>query len=336
MHHQPAQQDHPATGGHDWWRTALGNALQHYGLTPETLGHYCGQRPAGSLLSPDDNRELWSRACRDADDPLLGLRLHRLSLPAPILALQFACLTSASLGQAIDCLIEHAELFSPGLQIRHSTANRLTCQSDQPLPAPLQDAISGYLCRLLQQLSPLQPLVEAITLGHAHQDRQAASRLLGDIPLQQGAAWQLTLAGHDASATLQGADSELHLQARQSLQLLQERLPARELSQLVTRQIRRQLGDPGLNLERIAQSLNISPRHLRRKLGQQGSSYDLLYDGIRRDQAEQLVLQGRLSLTSIAYELGFNGPSSFSRAFRRWTGSSPTRWREQQTGSSAD
>jgi AraC-like DNA-binding protein len=78
--------------------------------------------------------------------------------------------------------------------------------------------------------------------------------------------------------------------------------------------------------------MNISPRHLRRKLNLFGTSYESLVDEVRKEGAIRMIGQGQLSLTSIAYELGFLDPSSFTRAFRRWTGMSPTAFKALQRG----
>lgn len=84
-----------------------------------------------------------------------------------------------------------------------------------------------------------------------------------------------------------------------------------------------------LGEEQIAEPMNISTRHLRRLLGQHGTSYERLLDEVRRDTALRLMADPAISLTRIAYELGFQDPSSFTRAFRRWTGFSPSDFRRR-------
>lgn len=85
-----------------------------------------------------------------------------------------------------------------------------------------------------------------------------------------------------------------------------------------------------LGEEQIAEPMSISTRHLRRLLGQHGTSYERLVDEVRRDTALRLMADSVSSLTGIAYELGFQDPSSFTRAFRRWTGYSPSEFRRRQ------
>ena len=79
----------------------------------------------------------------------------------------------------------------------------------------------------------------------------------------------------------------------------------------------------------IAESINLSRRSLQRKLKQQGVSFSGLLDSSRRELGLQYVRDSQHSLNEIAYLLGFSEPGNFSRAFKRWYGKSPSRYREQ-------
>lgn len=107
--------------------------------------------------------------------------------------------------------------------------------------------------------------------------------------------------------------------------------PASDIVEKVRHAIQQGMSRGVLGEEQIAQPMNISTRHLRRLLGQHGASYERLVDEVRRDAALRLMADSASSLTRIAYELGFQDPSSFTRAFRRWTGYSPSEFRRHQT-----
>jgi AraC-like DNA-binding protein len=77
----------------------------------------------------------------------------------------------------------------------------------------------------------------------------------------------------------------------------------------------------------IARAVHASPRTLQRRLRQQGTSYAKLVDSVRRERTESLVTTGRLSITEIAFLAGFTDLGGFRRAFRRWTGVTPSRAR---------
>ena len=80
-------------------------------------------------------------------------------------------------------------------------------------------------------------------------------------------------------------------------------------------------GDVGI--ERIARDLGYSRQTLYRRLKAEGTTYEKLLDGLRRRLALRLVREQGLSVKEAAYRLGFSDPAAFSRAFKRWTGTSP-------------
>jgi AraC-like DNA-binding protein len=88
-----------------------------------------------------------------------------------------------------------------------------------------------------------------------------------------------------------------------------------------------QLATGSATQESIARGLNLSARSLQRKLHEEGTTYKQLVDDTRRELAAQYVKQSQLSINEITYMLGFSEPSNFTRAFKRWTGESPSEYR---------
>ena len=79
--------------------------------------------------------------------------------------------------------------------------------------------------------------------------------------------------------------------------------------------------------EDVAAALYMSVRTLHNKLERLDSSYQLVPDETRRELAEQYMQQQQRSISEVAYLLGFSDCSNFSRAFKRWTGESPSQFR---------
>lgn len=79
--------------------------------------------------------------------------------------------------------------------------------------------------------------------------------------------------------------------------------------------------------EQVARSLNMSAGSLHAKLKKEGTSFQELLEETRRSLAEQYVRQGDISLTEIAFMLGYTNSSNFSRAFKGWTGKTPRAYR---------
>ncbi len=82
---------------------------------------------------------------------------------------------------------------------------------------------------------------------------------------------------------------------------------------------------PGV--DRIAAELAVSPATLRRKLRDEHTSPSLIREQILRDTAVAALVRGDETVSALSRRLGFSEPSAFSRAFRRWTGSSPGSYR---------
>ena len=81
----------------------------------------------------------------------------------------------------------------------------------------------------------------------------------------------------------------------------------------------------------MARSLGMGPRTLQRRLAEQQVEFSQLVEDVRRALARQYVAGGEYSITEVALLLGYAEASSFSRAFRRWTGQSPQAYRQQVT-----
>ena len=73
----------------------------------------------------------------------------------------------------------------------------------------------------------------------------------------------------------------------------------------------------------------MSLRSLQRKLAEIGVNYETLLTNTRHELALSYIHDTRYSVAEITYLLGFSDSSSFSRAFRRWTGLSPSAYRQQ-------
>lgn len=82
-------------------------------------------------------------------------------------------------------------------------------------------------------------------------------------------------------------------------------------------------------MEDIAQHFFVSSRTLRRYLDVHGQSFRGLLDEVREARAKELLTSGEHSLKEIAEQIGYQEPASLVHAFKRWTGTTPGRWREE-------
>jgi AraC-like DNA-binding protein len=127
------------------------------------------------------------------------------------------------------------------------------------------------------------------------------------------------------------ADPYLHaLLADRAVAALQVQDP--QLCDDVRRAIRMLLMADQCSREEVARRLGMHPRTLGRHLQQCGTTFQDLLDETRLEVARQLLRGTRSSVARIAASLGYHDPTVFTRAFRRWTGTTPRDFRAGQAG----
>jgi AraC-like DNA-binding protein len=91
------------------------------------------------------------------------------------------------------------------------------------------------------------------------------------------------------------------------------------------------IDDQDLSLNRFAAICGLHPRRVQRILWSQGTSYSQLKDDVRQSITKDLLSNTTIPIAEIAQRVGLSGPAAFDRAFRRWTGKTPTRFRAEFT-----
>jgi AraC-like DNA-binding protein len=91
--------------------------------------------------------------------------------------------------------------------------------------------------------------------------------------------------------------------------------------------LERSLASGGSSVEDVARALAVSPRTLQRRLEKEGTTFGEICDETRRAAALEHLRNARLGIKETAFRLGFSEPSTFYRAFRRWTGDTPANYR---------
>jgi len=86
--------------------------------------------------------------------------------------------------------------------------------------------------------------------------------------------------------------------------------------------------DERLTINQCADLVGTSGRTLQRRLAEHGTSFNEVLDQTRFDVARQLLLDETIPISDVCYDVGYNDPGNFTRAFRRWTGVSPRQHRQ--------
>jgi AraC-like DNA-binding protein len=269
-------------------------------------------------------------------DPCIGLRAARYFNPASLQALGFAWLASDSLYDALSRMVRYVRALDNTMQLELSLSGEVCCLAIEQVRVhsrvenEIRDAFwAGLinLCRisLTESFAPLrlsrcrpEPLCMA--------DFYALFR----APIQFGADRDvMTFRRDDVERHLPTAN---HILARSNEQIVADylaRLDNDSFPDRVRARLVEVLPSGEVEAELLARGLNLSLRTLQRRLAKAGTSYSELLDEARRELALRYIGEHRLSIKETTYVLGFSEPANFTRAFRRWTGFSPTQYRQQ-------
>ena len=135
---------------------------------------------------------------------------------------------------------------------------------------------------------------------------------------------------------LKSADPAAHVIFKRYADRLLDMLPTSlPVTRSVQRLLRERMDARRPAFDDLPSALHMSERTLRRRLTLEGTQLRALVEQTRREQACRYLESSSLSVSEIAYRLGFAHPPAFHRAFRRWLGESPLAYRRAHTGSAA-
>jgi AraC-like DNA-binding protein len=255
--------------------------------------------------------------------------------------------TSATLRDATRVLEWIPQLVNPYMRFQLSEQGheaRLSLRfevadSDPSLAWPFTEAIFTTIVKFCKMLLGGQPLIGRITLRHQHHadaDKVAAHF---QVPITWGAEIDaLWFERSLLDQALRGAFRSLHELAGQRVanQVAQRvsPCPAKSSAQaghLLPQQIEQAFaGKPrllGLGLDALADELGLHPRTLQRRLKAAGESHSNIQSRVRHRLAQTWLQQPELSIEDISERLGFTDRRSFTLAFTRWSGQTPSEFR---------
>ncbi len=152
-----------------------------------------------------------------------------------------------------------------------------------------------------------------------------------ECPVRFGAeTCQMVIARDAWDTPCAGSDPALFSVLDAHARMLLDQLPrAADIAGRVSEAIAGELRGGNPRLESVARRLAMSPRTLQRRLKDQGIVFNDVLDAMRFRAAKTYLGQRDVAGSEVAYLLGFAEQSSFNRAFRRWSGQTPTEYRSR-------
>ncbi len=175
-----------------------------------------------------------------------------------------------------------------------------------------------------------EPYVLEVHMTHAEPAHVAAYREFFGMPLVFGAAWNALRIRESWLEEPTGSEDRyvfgvFNAHADELMKSLAE---AKTIRGQIEAALIPVLHAGEATMESVSQRLGYSRSTLHRRLKQDGESFELILDDLRRRMAIDYLDSRKVSVNEAAYLTGFSEPSAFSRAFRRWTGTSPGRYRK--------
>ncbi|MBM7060299.1 AraC family transcriptional regulator [Pseudomonas sp. UL073] len=283
-------------------------------------------------------------AAAQGSDPNLGLRMGLGLLGARVSnsllgGVGNAVRSAPDVRAMLDCASRYIVVHAQGSEVNwrlHAGRLEISYQvTDPSVSQRRQDAefAVGTLYAMLRELTGecFAPL--RVDFAHPQPADISLHREVFACPLRFGQptnviAWPRKI----LDAPLTTADPRLHRALLPGLEAeRRQRLADTELTTRIGLVIEANLSDGNIGIEQVARHLCMSKRTLQRRLHELEVEFVELVAEIRQALAIELVRQPSNGLTEIAQQLGYTGASAFSRAFRRWTGMTPSVFRQQKS-----
>jgi AraC-like DNA-binding protein len=245
----------------------------------------------------------------------------------------FVAMNSATLGEGLEHVVRYSGLWTdePVMSLAGSTLS-LVYRTRFPDRLGLRVATEATLAEIVhgaRVLTATHIVPREVGFSHAAPDDVSVHTAFFGCAVRFSAPrTAMVLRREDLALPLGKADPKLGAFLREMAnQALAKRAsepsPLDRIREVIAEELVR--GEP--SLERVAKRMATSGRTLRRRLEENGTTFRALLDAARADLARSYVQDRRISLSEVAFMLGFSEPSAFNRAFKRWTDTTPAAWR---------
>ncbi|HKX56361.1 MAG TPA: AraC family transcriptional regulator [Xanthomonadales bacterium] len=271
---------------------------------------------------------------RQSRDPNFGLNEAKFFRPAHLGALGFAWLASSTLRVAFERMSRYCRMINDHLQIELSDV-------DDSVQVAFINNSSSRNANLREQ-GQLALAVKCcrVVAGENFSPRKICFRQGEPKDTSEFFAWFRCPVGFNSKFSGMLVDQQWMDQrltgSNEQLAHLNEHIVIKYLAHLQKSDVVNRckasiidsLGSGGVSETKVAATLHMTPRNLHRRLQKENTSFKLLLNEVRQDLALQYIQDRSLTLTEISFMLGFSEVSSFSRAFKNWTGQAPSSMRQ--------
>jgi AraC-like DNA-binding protein len=316
-------------------------ALEAHHLDPGPLLSSVGL-PSNALQPPGDRvpyepaLALWERAAEAAGDPAFAIHAAEAIEPGELELVDYLFSTSPTLRDAFTRFAHYARLSVDGSTFRVETTDtylklvRPRRDASELRSRQLREFILAVLVQRGRDCTGVRWAPKRVAFAHSpHPARDEVDRFFGTKVEFGATAGQMWIDQDTASLPMAGADSRLsRVLLRYADTLLATAPRSSGLLELAHNAVAKELAAGRVSIAGAAARLGMSGRTLQRRLESLGTSHRELLDQTRFELAGAYLREPSTSVTSLAFVLGFSNVSGFTRAFKRWSGTSASVFRE--------
>src|SRR5215469_5795775 len=277
-------------------------------------------------------------AATEANDHLLGLHVAAGMDMRVIGILFYLAGSSPTVSKALEHLVHYSATSNEALVLeifRHEDEVILTIRHVQQFDEPHQqffELLALWFIRTLHTQTNLDFAPLRVTFAHAREAGQREVHRLLRCPVefaQTVDSWVLPQRIMDLPI-VSGDSYLLRILTVHADELLTERHSATSLQSMVADQLISLLPSGEIRAAAVARRLNMSTRSFTRQLANEGTTFGEILERLRRRRATRYLEHNRMSIKQIAWLLGYSEPGAFTHAYKRWTGTTPRRARQDQ------
>jgi AraC-like DNA-binding protein len=308
--------------------------LERVGLSPDRL------RDPESHIPLATQHQLWETAVEECGDRALPLRVAEACTPATFNVLGYACMTAPNVREMLERLSRFVGLFLQGetLTLDYPGDNaRLVLH--QTTPKRLGRELSAE-STIAKTIVAIRNLVKdgsgwgpsLVTFTHAAPPDITTHEKVFGCPVKFGAPrTEVIIPAPMLEWQFAKADPGLSQFFDKHAEEMLKRMGAMsDATARVRRAVTEALHAGDASETTVSKRLAWSERTLRRRLGEEGTSFRQVLDDVRRELAQGWLTESHMSIGEVAFLLGFSESSNFHRAFKRWTSQTPDEFRRSQ------
>jgi AraC-like DNA-binding protein len=295
---------------------------------------------AERFIACADFARLLEHAAQATADETFGLHFGARGNPKDIGPLAYAVLNAPTIAGAVEVAARYLHLHNQAIKLSMSTTAQLVylrylhSNVGEDEPRQFNEYSMAMALNVLRMMAGSQWTPREAQFAHkAPHDLSEHLKVVG-APVAFGCATNALIIEREFfDRAVPAADPRLFEIMSRYLGDVLSHMPQDDGPLTPIRKaIAESLREGGPNLRRVAQKLALSPRTLQRQLNRYGVEFKNLADETRRQFAMDYLKNPGDSLTQIAFLLGYSEVSAFNRAFKRWTGKTPSDFRRGDAG----